>query len=397
MGLARTILIGGVLAALVIAFASARGMFDAPSGIPILTEPVVLGVVEDTVLANGVLEPSRMVSVGAQVSGQLTALHVDLGELVKAGDLIAEIDSTAQSNALRVAEANLANVMAQKKARGIALRQAENAYNRQLSMASQKAASPADVETAEAAFLVLQAENEALEAQIAQVTVEVENARANLGYTKVRAPMDGVVVAVATRAGQTLNSSQAVPTIVVLAQLDIMRVKVQISEADISRVKPGLDVRFSTMGDTSPPTTARLEQIEPAPVSITTEASGSASTGQSGSSGQGATAAVYFNGLFQTPNTDGRLRPMMTVVVTIVVGRAEGVPLVPWSALTNREADGRYRVTVRAPSGTLSERLVTVGVTDRIKAQIIEGLQVGEDVVIPADGEVSDMGDMVAM
>ena len=88
---------------------------------------------------------------------------------------------------------------------------------------------------------------------------------------------------------------------------------------------------------------------------------------------------------------------MMTVVVTIIVSRAEDVPLIPWSALSNREADGRYRITVRARSGELSERLVTVGVSDRIKAQIVEGLQVGEEVVIPTDGTASDLSSMVSM
>lgn len=382
---------GAVAAGLAIAIATATGSFGGGEDMPVFTEPVVLGTVEETVLANGVLEPSSIVSVGAQVSGQLKALHVTLGQRVKEGELIAEIDSTVQTNALRIAEAGLANVKAQRNARGIQLRQADQAYDRLRTLNEKRAASTADFETATAAFLTLKAEVEALDAQIAQSSVEVENARANLGYTKVRAPMDGVVVAVVTKAGQTLNANQAVPTIVVLAQLDVMRVKVQISEADIARVKQGQEVRFTIMGDTHNPIAGVLQQIEPAPVSIVTD-SANASMGT-----QAAPAAVYFNGLFETPNTEGRLRPMMTAVVTIVAGRATNVPVVAWSALTQRDEQGRYRVQVRSASGEITERFVTIGVTDRIKAEVRDGLAVGEDVIIPADGAVSNVDDMVMM
>ena len=394
---ARVIFFSGIFAAILIAIASANGLFGAGSKTAVLVEPVVRGTVEETVVANGTIEPARIVSVGAQVSGQLTALHVELGQPVKTGDLIAEIDATAQTNALRIAEANLANVTAQRKARLIQLRQAEQNYIRQKTMARQKAASTAEVETAESGFKALQAETESLEAQINQVTVELENAKANLGYTKVRAPMDGVVISIPTRAGQTLNSNQAVPTIVVLARLDVMRIKVQISEADIGRVKPGLPVRFTTMGNTRTPVEGALEQIEPAPAGIANDPAAGGGNTQGSGTGQGSSSAVYFNALFSTPNPDGRLRPMMTALVTIIVGRADNVPLVPWAALTAADESGRYPVLVRSASGEISERLVAIGITDRIKAEVVDGLEVGDNVVIPADGQAVDFSGMVAM
>ncbi|WP_312891195.1 biotin/lipoyl-binding protein [Mesorhizobium silamurunense] len=199
---------------MVFAIASATGSFERKTRDPVLTEPVVLGSVEETVLANGVLEPARMVSVGAQVSGRLKALHVVLGQTIKAGDLIAEIDATQQQNELRIADANLANVKAQRKESGIELEQAELVFRRQKTLSGQKAASAAELADAQAKFLALEAKVESFETQIAEKTVGVENARAKLDYTKVSAPMDGVVVAVVTKVGQTLNSTQAVPTIV---------------------------------------------------------------------------------------------------------------------------------------------------------------------------------------
>lgn len=376
-----------VLGAGILAAVTATGALNGKPQAVSFTEPVVIGSIEEIVLANGVLEASRMVNVGAQVSGQLKSLHVSLGQTIKAGDLIAEIDSTPQVNALRIAEAALANVRAQRKSRGIQRDQAEQVFRRQKVLSGQRAVATADLETAEATFRGLEADVESLEAQIAQASVEVENARATLGYTRIVAPMDGVVVAVVTKAGQTLNSSQAAPTIVVLAKLDLMTVRVQISEADIARVRTGHKVWFTTMGDNLMRTAAVLDRIDPAPASIATEASATAQN----------PPAVYYNGLFETPNLDGRLRPMMSVVVRIIVGHAENVPLMAWSALTDRDEKGRYRVRVRAPSGDVSERLVTIGLTDRIKAHVVEGLEVGDNVIVPADGPVSETTDWEAM
>jgi macrolide-specific efflux system membrane fusion protein len=231
-----------------------------------------------------------------------------------------------------------------------------------------------------------------LDAQISQASVEVENAEVNLGYTKVRAPIDGTVVAVVTKAGQTLNTAQSAPTIVTLAQLDTMRVKIQISEADIGRVRIGQQVRFTIMGSPNNPISAKLEQIEPAPTTIAADPTAGTGT----SSIQGA-QAVYYNGLFNTPNADGHLRPLMTASVRIVVGKAQDVPLVPWSALASRDDEGRYRVRVRLPSGTTVEKQVTVGLSDKINSQVIDGLSIGDEVIIPADGEISADSDTVMM
>lgn len=387
------LIIGSVIAVLAIGGASARTVFSDTDDQDEIVMPVVQGTVEEAVVASAVLEPARLVNVGAQVSGQLENLHVELGQKVKQGDLIGEVDSTPQANGLRIANAALANLKAQRRARDIQRHQAELAYNRQRTLNSANIVSTAHRETAEASFRALQAEVEALDAQILQASVEVENAEVNLGYTKVRAPMDGTVVAVVTKAGQTLNAVQAAPTIVSLAQLDTMRVKVQVSETDIGRVRVGQAVRFTIMGYPDSPISAKLEQIEPAPTTIAVDST--ASTGVSGAV-QGA-QAVYYNGLFKTPNTDGRLRPMMTASVRIIVGKAENVPLVPWSALTDRDKDGRYHVRVRQASGAAVEKLVTVGLTDKINSQIIDGLSVGDKVIIPAEGETSTNTDLVTM
>lgn len=379
------------IAAVTFAIASATGALEGKRHTAIFTQPVVVGSIEETVLANGTIEPARMINVGAQVNGQIRALHVSLGQKVKSGDLIAEIDSLPQANALRITEAALANVTAQRKARSIQLRHAETVYRRQANLISQKAASRLEFETAEATYKALEADVAALDAQMAQAGVEVENARVNLGYTRIVAPIDGVVIAVVTKQGQTLNSAQTVPTIVVLAQLDVMRMKIQISEADVGRVKAGQRVWFKVLGDQKTRYKAVLAQIEPAPASMSTEAGVQASANPQG------TAAIYYNGLLEVPNPDGRLRPQMTAQVNIVLARVDDASLIPWSALSDQEADGRYRIHVKAADGKPQLRLVTIGISDKVQAQVIAGLSPGDEVVISVDGPLSDppMGAMM--
>ncbi|QND69532.1 efflux RND transporter periplasmic adaptor subunit (plasmid) [Mesorhizobium loti] len=369
------------IAAVVFAIASATEGFEHETRDPVVTQRVILGSVEETVLANGVLEPARTVRVGAQVSGQLKTLYVKLGQTVKSGDLIAEIDPTKEQHKLLTAQANLASANADRKEAGIRLKEAEMDFRRKKTLSRNKAASAADLEKAQATFFAQEAKVEQCEARIEEKTLAVEEARAILDHTKLSAPMDGVVVAVLVKEGQTLNSSQAVPGIVVLAQLDVMRVKVQISEIDIARVKPGQNLRFTLLGDTRVPISGVLEEIEPAPPSIADDLSAETQA-----------SAVYYNGLFSTSNPEGRLRPKMNALVKVVSGQAENVPLVAWSALTEPDAHGRYRVQIRTPSGELTERLVTIGLTDTLKAQVLDGLSVGDEVVIPAAGKGTNVG-----
>ncbi|HAE48917.1 MAG TPA: efflux transporter periplasmic adaptor subunit, partial [Tistrella mobilis] len=228
---------------------------------------------EDTVLANGTLEAIKMVSVGAQVSGQIKTLAVDVGDKVKAGDLIAEIDSLNQQNDLRNAEAALANVRAQYRAKQAALKQAELAFRRERELLAGRAGARADYENAEATLATTKAELAALEAQIAQAEITVDTAKVDLGYTRITAPMDGTIVAVVAKEGQTVNAVQSAPTIVMLAQLDTMTVTAEVSEADVTRVVPGQDVYFTILGEPGRRYTGKLRSVYPAPESVATTTS----------------------------------------------------------------------------------------------------------------------------
>lgn len=337
----------------------------------------VVGDVEEAVLASGALEPIRQVSVGAQVSGRLTTLNVKLGQTVAQGDLIAEIDAITQQNALRSAEADLAVISAQRDERQATLAYAESVLVRQKQMVSQNAVSRDAYENAEMTVRTTRAQIAALEAQITSGKVKVETARANLGYTRITAPTAGTVLAVVAQEGQTVNAVQSAPTIVVLGDVSTMTVKAKISEADVLRVKTGQDVFFSVLGEPDTRFPGRISFVEPAPDTLKTQNLNSSSTSTSATA---ATAtAIYYNALFEVPNPQGRLLTSMTVQVTVVVGRAAGVVTVPSTAI-RRRSSGAF-LDVLDADGNPVARKVTVGLDNKIVAEISSGLKAGERVV----------------
>lgn len=376
----RALLLLLVVAAAAGAVVWRTGYLDAPPPAPV-TAPVTIGDVEETVLASGTLKPSRLVAVGAQASGRITSLAVALGQEVREGDLIAEIDSVPQANALKTAEAALASVRAQKVEKEAALALAEQTLARQTNMVAKRAGSQADFEAADAEVRTTRAQIDALEAQIVEAEVAVETARANLGYTRITAPIDGTVLAIVSQEGQTVNANQTTPTIVVLGQLDVMTVRAEISEADIVRVTPGQPVYFTILGEPGRRYEATLASIEPAPESITSDSALTATTSSSSSSSSTSSSAIYYIGVFDVPNPDRRLRTYMTAEVHIVLARAENVLTVPSGALGRRNRDGTYTVEVAGPDGQVVERRVEVGLNNKITAEIRAGLAEGDRVV----------------
>jgi macrolide-specific efflux system membrane fusion protein len=347
------------------------------------TTPAVISDIEDTVVATGTLEASQMVSVGAQVSGQIKSLKVRLGDVVKAGDLIAEIDSTTQENDVRTAAAALVSVRAQKAVQLAALKQAELAFERQKMMLTEEATSRAEYENAEATLASTRAQLQALEAQIEQGQSALDTAKANLGYTKIRAPMDGTVVAVVVEEGQTVNAMQAAPTIVKLAKLDTITVSAEISEADVVRVKSGQTAYFTIFGNPEKRYYGKLHTVEPAPKSIESDNTSSMSSASSNSS-----SAVYYNALFEVPNPDGELRIGMTAQVYVILNEAKAAITIPSAALGERAPDGRYIVRVVNGHGKPESRPVTVGINNNVVAQVLDGLAAGEQVVV---GDATDL------
>lgn len=363
------------------------------AGGPELTDRVKRGVLMDTVKATGILEPTRMVQVGAQVTGQLTALHVKLGDRVRTGDRIADIDSLQQQNELRIARAALAEARATQRSRQFQLEKAERSQKRQRELYSGQAGSGADLQDAEASVRIARADLDLSAAQIEKATVEVEKAETNLRYTRITAPMDGHVIALTAKPGQTLNAAQTTPVIAVIARTDVMAVKVQVAEADVGRIGVGQAVQFTTFGDRLTKRTSVLTQVQPAPASFLSRQEG-AEGSQSGAASAN-TQAVYYNALFEAPNDDGKLLPMMTAEVTITVRFLDNVLLAPLAALVGPDAEGFHSATVRKQNGEMETRRVRVGMTSRTDAEIAEGLSEGEEIVLQADVGPTDTDTML--
>ena len=343
-----------------------------------MTAEAVVGDVETTVLASGTVESANLVSVGAQVSGQIKSLKVELGDTVKAGQLVAEIDSLPQQNTLRTKTAALDVVQAQRQAKEAALLQAELAFKRQAQMYTNDAGSREDYENAEANRNVIRAELAALDAQIEQARIAVDTARLDLGYTRITSPIDGVVVAIVTKEGQTVNANQSAPTIIKVARLDRMTIKVEISEADVVRVKPGQKVAFTILGEPDNRYPAELRAVEPAPESVANESTSTNSASASSS----ASTAIYYMGLLDVPNPEGKLRISMTTQVYITLEEVKGVLTIPAAALGPGDGERRFRVRVMNAKGMIEDRWVRVGLNNNVRVEIREGLREGEQVVI---------------
>ncbi|WP_044559664.1 efflux RND transporter periplasmic adaptor subunit, partial [Azospirillum sp. B4] len=360
---------------------AAKSFLLPPTPPAVMTSPVTVADVEESILANGKLKPARLVAVGSQATGRVTALKVALGQRVSKGDLVATIDSTTQENNLKTEKAALASVRAQRDEKVAALKLAQQTLDRQRAMTPLRAVSQADLQSAESDVAQYQAQIRSLDAQIVEAEVAVSTAAINLGYTQITAPIDGTVLSIVTQEGQTVNAAQSAPTIVILGQLDSMTVRTEISEADVVRVAPGRPVYFTILGDRDHRYDATLTSIEPAPESITSDSSiTSSSSTSSSSSSSSSSTAIYYNGVFNVPNPEGRLRTYMTAEVHIVLGQAKGVLTVPSSALT-KGPDGAQMVRVLDAQGQIRPRRVEIGLNNKVTAEVRSGLKQGERVV----------------
>jgi len=355
------------------AVASATKRYAASGRTTYLTAPVARGDVRSVVMATGTLQAHRQVDVGAQVSGQLRALRVRLGEAVQKGQLLAEIDPALPQAALRSAQANLQSLQAQRRAIAASLWQADLALLRQKQMLARDATSHQDLEAATAQNDVLRANLASIDAQISQSRALVDTAQTNLAYTKITAPMDGEVVAIITQEGQTVVASQQAPVILKIAALDTITVKAQVSEADVIRIAPGQVAYFTILGDAEARHPGTLRAIEPAPQDFSNPDSKPG-------------GPVFYNALFEASNPEHRLRIGMTAQVTVILEQARNVLYVPLSALGQRTPDGRYPVRVLRPGADPQTIQLDIGINDRINVQVLQGLKEAERVIVADDG-----------
>ena len=354
-----------------------------------LTESVTLGNVEKTVVASGSFVIVNKVDVGAQASGKITKLYVKLGQEIKKGEMIADIDSTTQINTLNTKKAALVSYQAQLKAKKTAYDVALSSYNRLSKLYTQKATSLDSVNTAKSTLDNAKAEMEAIEANIKQAEIEVNTAETNVGYTKITAPMDGTVISVPVSEGQTVNANQTTPTIVTIADLSKMKIKPEISEGDITKVKAGQEVSFTILSDSQTLYHSVIDSVDPANTTTSDSSSISSSTSSSNSS---TTSAIYYYANVLIDNPDRTLRIGMTTENNIKIANAKDVLLVSNMAIQKR--DGKSFVNILNDKNQPEQREVETGVQNDFKTEIKSGLNEGEKVIVSQVANGEQVGSM---
>ncbi|PHN40507.1 MULTISPECIES: efflux RND transporter periplasmic adaptor subunit [Pseudomonas] len=357
-----------------------------PSGRDDLTTVTVTrGNIENSVTALGTLQPRRYVDVGAQASGQIRKIHVEAGDQVKEGQLLVEIDPSTQQAKLDASRYAIENLKAQLQEQKAQHELARQKYQRQQRLASGNATREEDVQTAKAELSATQARVDMFQAQIRQAQASLRSDEAELGYTRIYAPMSGTVVAVDARVGQTLNAQQQTPLILRIAKLSPMTVWAEVSEADIGHVKPGMSAYFTTLSGGNRRWSSTVRQILPIPPKPLNETQGSGSPTSSNKSGTG--RVVLYTVLLDVDNTDNALMAEMTTQVFFVAGQAKDTLTAPVAALLGNGNTEKQIARVVMPNGSIEQREVRLGLSDRLRVQVLEGLNEGDHLLIgPGDG-----------
>jgi len=328
---------------------------------------VTRGTIEEVVTSQGKLEPKQYVDVGTQVSGQLKKIHVDIGNAVHKGDLLAEIDPRVYQAQVEAGEAKLNSLRAQLNQQKAEAVLAEQNLKRNQNLIAVNAVSQQALQETESQAAVAKAQVDSIAAQIQETQSNLKASQTNLGFTKIYAPMDGTVTTLPTKEGQTLNANQTTPTVMQVANLDTMTVRAQVAEADVNRLKENMPAYFTTLGDTEQRWQGTVRQIQPSPELVND--------------------VVLYDVLIDVKNDGRQLKTGMTTQVFFILGKADDAVIVPAEVLTRRASkedkqNGKaYRVAVATENGR-EQRIIHVGLQTRTQAQVIDGLKEGERVFV---------------
>lgn len=348
------------------------GQSNGPSWV---TAPVDRGEVVQRVAANGTLNPVVLVNVGTQISGTVIRLHTDFNKPVKAGQLLAELDPSNLEAQIRQTEASLASARASLELVSSVLKRNEQLKRNGF--------------VSDGALDSVRKDVAAASAQVAQLEAQLARDQTNLGYSRIRSPIDGIVVNRGIDVGQTVAASFQTPTLFQIARdLTQMQIDTSVAEADVGGISPGQPVRFTVDAFREQEFTAKVRMVRLNP---TTQQN-----------------VVTYNVVIDVHNQSGLLLPGMTAQVSILTNRQENVLRIPAGALrfrpptepvkpqggavSNGNADQAKaksaavnpRVYLVGADGKLQAREIKVGVSDGRYVQVLEGLEAGEAVVTRA-------------
>jgi len=365
-----------VVIVLVLVFGGLAWWWTQPAAAPKWTTARIdQGTVISRVTANGTLTPVVLVNVGTQISGTVLRLHTDFNQTVKAGQLLAELDPSLLEAQIRQTQASLASARANQKT-------AESILSRNESLMRRGFVS-------EGALDQLRKDVDTTRAQVLQIEAQLARDQTNLSYSKIRSPIEGTVVSRGIDVGQTVAASFQTPTLFQIAQdLRRMQIDTSVAEADVGTIKPQQAALFTVdaFRDQQFPGAVRMVRLNPV-------------TQQN---------VVTYNVVIDVDNKEGQLLPGMTAQVSIVTSQKEDVLRVPSAALRFRPPEGMEavasngqsagtgararprvsagaaRVYVPGPNQSLIVREIKTGITDGRFTEVLEGLALGDEVVIRA-------------
>ena len=303
------ILIAAALALIFLVVINAKA-----NGIKYETRKVRRCTITEVVEASGTINPVNTVSVGSTVSGLIKEIYVDFNSVVKKGQILAQIDpanfqasvdqATAQINN---AQANLANTQA-------VMEMSRKTYNRYKNLYAKNFIAKSELDQAESDYYANLAKVNSAKAQISQAQATYNTAMTNLGYTKIIAPVDGTIISREIDLGQPVAASFQAPQLFTIAQdLTNMQIEVNVSEADIGKVKVGQDVTYTLDGYPDTDFKGKVTQVRISPTTVSN--------------------VVTYVVIVDVHNEDLKLIPGMTANVSIITDQKENVLCVPNVAL----------------------------------------------------------------
>ncbi|EAI7262368.1 efflux RND transporter periplasmic adaptor subunit [Campylobacter lari] len=341
-----------------------------------LTYEVKKQDITQSIEAIGEVYAKTQVDVGAQVSGQITKLYVKLGDHVNEGDLIAQIDKDKQQNDLDITKAQLESAKANLESKKIALDIATKQYQREQKLYTKKATSLENLENLKNTFYALRANVADLKAQTTQLEISLKNAQKDLAYTTITAPSKGEIINVAVEEGQTVNANQNTPSIVRLADLSEMEIRMQIAEADINKISVGKKVKFSILNEPDKKYEAIISSIDPANTTISDATS---NTNLNSNSSTSASAVYYYARVF-VKNDNNFLRIGMSTENEIAIKTENNTLVIPTLAIKS-DVSGYYVEILKANNISVKTP-VKLGIKDSLNTQILDGINEGDLVII---------------
>ena len=278
------------------------------------TETLGRGDIEALVVTSGTLNPIETVDVGAQVSGKIEKLYADFNSVVTKGQVVAELDQEPLLMKIQQNEANYKSRVASLERSKVSLQTAEKAYERAKSLFAKELISIEEMDASEANFLNAKSDLVSSEATLAQAKSTLDLSKVDLGYSVIKAPVDGVVITRKVNVGQTLQSNYAAPVLFQVAtDLTKMKVECSVDESDIGKVKEGQKVRFTVEAYPNQNFDGIVQQVRFSPETVQN--------------------VVTYTTIVNVDNPEKKLLPGMTATVSIIVGEAKNVLRVSNAAL----------------------------------------------------------------